>query len=48
MFFSLNVALLRILCFWFEAIPHPSRYLTSIIDETHHGPVITPFSVQLL
>ena len=34
--------------FGFEAIPHPSCYLTSIVDKTHHEPVIAPFSVQLL
>ena len=34
--------------FGFEAIPHPSCYLTSIVDETHHFPVTTPFFVQLL
>ena len=36
--------------FGFEAlvIPNPSCYLTSIIDKTHHGPVIALFSVQLL
>ena len=26
--------------FGFEAIPHPSCYLTSIVDKTHHGPAI--------
>ena len=31
------IMLLWILCFWFEAIPHPSCYLTSIVDKTHHG-----------
>ena len=32
-----------------EAIPHPSCYLTNIVDKTHHRPVIAPnFSVQLL
>ena len=34
--------------FGFEAIPHPSCYLTSIVDKAHHCPVIAPFSVQLL
>ena len=34
--------------FGFEAIPHPSCYLTYIVDETHHGPVIALFSMQLL
>ena len=34
--------------FGFEAIPHPSCFLTSILDKTHHEPVIAPFSVQLL
>ena len=33
--------------FGFAAIPHPSCYLTSIMDKTHHGPVIALFSVQL-
>ena len=33
--------------FCFEAISHPSCYLTSIVDKTHHGPVIAPFSLQL-
>ena len=32
--------------FGFAAIPHPSCYLTVIVDETH-GPVIASFSVQL-
>ena len=31
----------------FEAMLHPSCYLTSIMDETHHGPVIALFSAQL-
>ena len=34
--------------FDFEAILHRSCCLTYIVDETHHGPVIAPFSVQLL
>ena len=34
--------------FGFEALPYPSCYLTSTVDKTHHGPVIAPFSVQLL
>ena len=34
--------------FGFETITHPSRYLTSIVDKTRHGPVIAPFSAQLL
>ena len=34
--------------FGFEATPHPSCYLNSIVDETHHGLVIATFSVQLL
>ena len=33
--------------FGFEAMPHPSCYLTSIMDKTHHEPVIALFSVQL-
>ena len=32
----------------FKAILHPSYYLTSIVDKTHHGPVVVPFSGQLL
>ena len=34
--------------FGFEAILHSSYYLTSIVNETHHGSVIAPFSVQLV
>ena len=34
--------------FGFEAIAHPSCYLTSIVDKTHHGPVTGPFSMQLI
>ena len=33
--------------FDFEAIPNSSCHLISIVDKTHHGPVIAPFSVQL-
>ena len=45
--------LLQKCCFGFcafgsEAIPHPSRYLTSIMDKTRHGPVIALFSVALV
>ena len=29
--------------FGFEAIPHLSSYLTSIVAKTHDGPVIAPF-----
>ena len=29
-------------------LPHPSCYLTSIVDKTQDGLVIDPFSVQLL
>ena len=32
----------------FEAIPHPSCYLTSNVDKSYHGQAIAPFSVQLL
>ena len=32
----------------FEAVPHPRCYLTFIVDKTYHGPVATPFSMQLL
>ena len=34
--------------FEFEAIPHPSCHLISIVDKTQHGLVIASFSVQLL
>ena len=34
--------------FVFEAIPHPSCYLTLLVDKTYHGPFTAPFSVQLL
>ena len=33
--------------FDFEAIPNSSCHFISIMDKTHHGPVIAPFSVQL-
>ena len=33
--------------FGFEAIPHPSFYLNSIMDKTRHGPVIALFFVKL-
>ena len=33
--------------FGFEAMSHPSCYLTSIIEKTHHGPVIVLFFVQI-
>ena len=39
--------LLWICAFGFEVVPHLSCYLTSIMDKTHHGPVIALFSVQL-
>ena len=39
---------IALFAFGFEAIPHPSCYLTSIVNKTHHGTVIAPFSVQLL
>ena len=29
--------------FGFEAMSHPSCYLTSIMDKTHHGPIIALF-----
>ena len=32
--------------FGFAAIPHPNRYLTSILDKTHHGPLIASFLVN--
>ena len=34
--------------FEFEAMPHLSCYLTSIVDKTHNRPVVVSFSVQLL
>ena len=37
-----------ILCFGFEAISHSSCHLTSIVEKTHYGLVIVPFSAQLL
>ena len=52
--FKKDVIFLKmILCFRFcafdcEAISHPSCYLSSILDKTHYGLVITPFSVQIL
>ena len=33
--------------FDFEAMAHPSCYLTSIMDKTHHGPFIALSSVHL-
>ena len=33
--------------FGFEAMPHPSCYLTPIMAKTHLGPVIALFSVKL-
>ena len=52
--FKKDVLILKILlcfgfcAFGFEAILHPSSYLTSIVDKTHYEPVIDPFSVLLL
>ena len=43
----LKMLLLGFVLFAFEGMPHPSHSLTSIMDNTHHGPVITLFSVQL-
>ena len=47
-----DVLILKIMlwfcAFGFQAMPHPSCYLTSILDKTHHGPVIALFFVQLL
>ena len=40
--------LLWIVCFGFEAIPHPSCYKSSVADNTQHGLVIALFSTQLL
>ena len=37
----------RFCAFGFAAIPHPSCYLTSVVDKTCRGPVIAPFSLQL-
>ena len=34
--------------FDFEAIPNLNCYLTSIVDKSHHGRAIAPFSLQLL
>ena len=56
MIFSLNIKV-QIRCYYlkngaldfafgFEALSHPSCYLTSIMDKTHHGPAIALFSVQ--
>ena len=42
-----SVALDFVLLLGFEAMPHPSFYLTSIMDKTHHVPVIALFSGQL-
>ena len=39
--------LLWICAFGFEAMSHPSYYLTSIMDKTRHGLVIALFSVKL-
>ena len=38
--------LFRLCSFGLEAMPRPSCYLTSIMDKTHHGPVIALSSVQ--
>ena len=46
--FKKDVLILGFCAFGFEAIPHPSCYLTSIVDKTHHGLVIASFSVRLL
>ena len=50
--FKKDVAILKmLLSFGFCAFGfrNPfSCYLTSIVDKTHHGPVISPFSVLLL
>ena len=52
--FKKDVLILKMLFFLgfftfvFEAIPHPNCYLTSTLDKSNHGPVIVPFSVQLL
>ena len=46
--FSKMLLCFEFCAFGFEAIPHPNCYLTSIVDKTHHGPVIAPFSVQHL
>ena len=34
--------------FGFEVIPHPSCYLSPIMNKTPHGPVIASSSVQRL
>ena len=43
-----KVALNFVLYVLLEVIPHPSCYVTSTVDKTHHGPVVAPVSVQLL
>ena len=51
--FKKDVLILKILlcfgscAFGLEVIPHPCCYLTFIVEKTHHGPVIAPFSVLL-
>ena len=42
----MNIALDFVLLV-FKLCSNPSYYLTSIMDKTHHGPVIALFSVQL-
>ena len=34
--------------FGFEDIPHPSYYITPIVDKTHHDLVIALFAVHIL
>ena len=46
-FFILRKFCFGFCAFGFEAILDASCYLTSIVDKSNHGPVITPFSVQL-
>ena len=55
--FKKDVLILKMLfcfefyAFGFEAIPHPSCYLTSILDKAYNGPVaiiVAPFSVPFV
>ena len=52
--FKKDVLILKVLlcfrfcAFVFEAIPHPSCYLTSVKYKSNHGPIFAHFSVQIL
>ena len=52
--FKKDVLILKMLlcfgscAFGLEAIPHPCCYLMFILEKTHDGSVIAPFSVQRL